>query len=197
MDTASFTQSPRDPEVTLDETRLVARAQAGETMAYDGLVRAHYRRIYAAAFHLVGNPEDAEDLAQDCFVKGYRALRWFRQEGSLHAWLRRILVHLARDRFRAAARLPARSPLPAEISAKAHLGPQAELGRVELGRLVCDAIAGLPDNLRLALVLRALEGWSYDEVADATGVTPETARTQVMRARRALQRRLGRYLEES
>ena len=185
----------RPPEPSLDERSLVARAKAGDLDAYDRLFRAYYPRIYATAFHLVGNHEDAEDLAQDGFVRAHASLEWHRSEGSFLPWLRRIVVHLARDRFRAAGRRPSSAPLPLEVPARPQHGPQAELTRQEFGRILADAVAELPEHLRIALVLRTMDGLEYAEIAEATGVTPATARTQVMKGRRALHRRLSKYLD--
>lgn len=185
----------RPTDSRLDERRLLARAKAGDLDAYEALFRAYYPRIYATAFHLVGNHEDAEDLAQDGFVRAHASLGWHRSTASFLPWLRRIVVHLARDRFRAAGRRPASTPLAIEVSARPEHGPAAELTRQELGRVLADAVAELPEHLRIALVLRTMDGLEYDEIASATGVTPATARTQVMKARRALHRRLGPYLD--
>jgi len=169
------------------EKALVERARAGDAAAFDVLVRTHYRAVYATAFHLAGNPEDAEDLAQESFVRAHGALSWFRADAPFAAWMRRIVVHLARDRFRASARRPTDHPLEADLfPASVALEPTEALRRRESVHLLTEAIQRLPVWLRIPLVLRALDGLEYAEIAAATGVTPATARTQVMKARRAL-----------
>lgn len=181
-----------------DELALLARARAGDGGAVDDLVRAHYPDILRAACHLLGNADDGADLAQDCFVKALAGLRRTDGQGSLRAWLRCILVHLARDRFRARARRPSARSIAArddDFPAPAP-GPDSAAGRAELSRLVEAAIEELPSHLRVPLVLRAVEGWSYEEIAAACGVTPATARTQVMKARRRLHGRIGGLFEE-
>lgn len=183
---------PLAPEA---EARLVERARKGEAAAFDELARAHYERTYSTAFHLVGNHEDAEDLTQECFVRAHRSLRWYRGDGGFTPWLRRILVHLARDRFRKIGRRPASVTLPEAAASPARSGPLAELRGKELRLVVAEGLRRLPDHQRLALVLRTLEGLEYREVARAVGVTPATARTQVMKGRRALERFLAPYLE--
>ena len=175
-----------------DERALVERAKAGDAEAFDGLVRAHFARVYAVAHRLVGNHEDAEDLAQEAFVKAHRGLAWFRGDAGFSSWLYRIVVHLARDRFRHAGRRPLEGRLVADV--EGGVGPEDQLDRRELQRAVADGIARLPERLRTPLVLRALEGLDYEDVATATGVKPETARTQVMRARQALARLLAPLL---
>ncbi len=176
------------------EAALVDKARGGDLAAFDELVRAHYERIYATAYHLVGNHEDAEDLAQECFVKAHGALRWYRGEGAFLGWMRRILVHLVRDRYRRDSRRPTTAPLTEGPIVQR--GPLAEVKSRELQLLVAEGLRRLPDHLRIALVLRTLDGLDYEEVSRATGVTLATARTQVMKARRALRRILEPHLEE-
>jgi RNA polymerase sigma-70 factor (ECF subfamily) len=171
------------------------RARAGDREAFAEIVGEHYPAVRATAFRLVGNPEDAEDLAQECFVRAFRALRFFRGDSPLSAWLRRIVTHLARDRFRREQR--ARSvPLPSgELEPRTESGPSSAASGREFARLVAAALERLPENLRVALLLRTREELSYEEIADAMGYTPATCRTQVMKARRALLRALGPHLE--
>lgn len=198
------------------EARRIEAARGGDREAFDGLVRDHYGPVYATAFRLIGNHEDAEDLAQECFARAYGALAWYRHDGPFAAWLRRIVVHLAHDRFRAAGRRPESHGVPLEPGRRAAraehsatsprgerepalaagLTPASQAGAQELTRLLGEALRRLPAHLRIPLVLRTLEGLDYDEIARATGVTPATARTQVMKARRALRRLLAPYLRE-
>jgi RNA polymerase sigma-70 factor (ECF subfamily) len=178
----------------LDETALLDRALRGEPSAFDELVRGFYAPVYATAFHLIGNHEDAEDLAQDCFVRAHRGLAHYRGEGSFMGWLRRILLHLVRDRIRQTQRRPVRIPLM-EKEVVARNSPVQELSTREVGRRVAEAIEALPENLRISLLLRTQEGLSYEELASATGVTPQTARTRVMKARKGLRRSLAYLLD--
>lgn len=190
MDPLEMPCWPDDPAQA--ERRRIERARAGERGAQEELLREHYPRVHATAFRLLGNPEDAEDLAQECFVRAFRSLSFYRAEGSFAGWLRRILVHLAQDRFRARGQRPEPGPLGDE-----HAGgrePHEKLEGRELRRVLADALAGLAPTLRAALLLRTREGLEYDEIALLTGVTAETARTRVMKARRALARVLGPYL---
>jgi len=189
----------RPRNVATDEKRLIERARRGDRQAFDQLVREHYPRVHATAFRLLGNHEDAEDLAQECFVRAHRGLESYRGEAGLSAWLRRIVVHLARDRYRRRGRRPDMQSLSDVLGPVADRRstrePVHELKQHELSLLVAEAVGRLPDHLRIALVLRTREGLSYDEIAESSGVTPATARTQVMKARRALLRTLEPYLE--
>ena len=178
-----------------DERALLDRARAGDDSAFDALVRAHFGRAYSVAHRMVGNHEDAEDLAQEAFVKAHGGLAAYRGDAPFGAWVLRIVVHLARDRFRRRGRRPDEGALVLDEPA----GPRGDepgraLDRREMQRVVDDAIARLPERLRTPFVLRALEGLDYDVVAAATGVKPDTARTQVMKARRELARRLAPFL---
>jgi len=181
-----------------DERSLIELAIGGDREAFDQLVRAHYPRVQTTAFRLLGNLEDAEDLAQECFVRAHRGLATFRAEVSLSSWLRRIVVHLARDRYRRQGRRPDNQPLTEALGLGAAPGPgqpDQEASRRELSLLLAEAVSRLPDHLRVALVLRTREGLAYSEIAAACGVTPATARTQVSNARRALMRTLSPYME--
>ncbi|MEQ1895174.1 MAG: RNA polymerase sigma factor [Planctomycetota bacterium] len=174
------------------ESATLARARAGERAAQEELLRRHYPAVHASAFRLLGNPEDAEDLAQECFVRAFRSLAFYRGDGPFLGWLRRILVHLAQDRYRARGRGEATEALPPELPGGRE--PGQELERRELARSVDAALGALSAPLRTALLLRTREGLEYGEIGTLTGVTPETARTRVMKARRALEGLLAHVL---
>ncbi|MFT5049226.1 MAG: RNA polymerase sigma-70 factor (ECF subfamily) [Chlamydiales bacterium] len=182
------------------ELQWVKQAQAGDRTAFDRLVQRHFPRIYSIGFRLVGNHEDAEDLAQECFVRAWRSLSFFRTDRRFSAWLVRIALHLSHDHHRRRGRRAESVPLGelselAEPEDRSAAGPAQTSSRRELQRDLARAIEALPATLRVALVLRVLEGLSYDEIAEATGRRPGTVRTQVMKARRWLVRMLGADLE--
>lgn len=168
------------------------RARGGDREAQEELLRLHFARVHATAFRLLGNPEDAEDLAQECFVRAFRALAFYRGAGSFAGWLRRILVHLAQDRYRAQGKRP--EPVLLGVDHPGGRDPHALLEGRELRRGLADALQSLSAPLRTALLLRTREGLEYEEIAELTGVTAETARTRVMKARKALLRLLAPYL---
>ncbi len=179
------------------EARLVARATEGDRGAFDQLAREHFNEVFRLLHRMVGNHEDAEDLAQECFVRAYRSLRFFRGEGSFAAWLGRIALHLARDHHRRRGRgLPLVAIDPGAAEPQSREGePARQLSRREMIQKVGEAIERLPHNLRAAVVLRVLEGRDYAEVAEATGMKPTTVRTQVMKARKRLMAMLAPWLE--
>ena len=180
---------------SLDESECIARARAGERPAQDALARAHFARVYGVIFRLVGNHEDAEDLAQECFVRAFGALRFYRGEGPFEAWLLRIAVHLARDHARAARSRGNELELDDVEPPAGERPPWQQLSRGELVHGLAHSIDRLPEPLRVALVLRVLEGMDYSEVARITGVRANTVRTQVMKARKILARLLAPFLE--
>ena len=183
----------------LDERELVASALSGDRRSFDRLVKAHFGRVYAVLFRMVGNHEDAEDLAQECFVRAYRSLRFYRGEGAFGSWLMRIGLHLAQDHHRRRGRGAEEIALDAfepELETPAE-EPHAELSQREMVALIGRLVERLPHHLRAALVMRVLEGRDYQEVARATGLRLGTVRTQVMKARKLLLRWLEPVLERS
>jgi RNA polymerase sigma-70 factor, ECF subfamily len=184
------------------ESALIERARAGDREAFEELIRAHLTTTYALLFRLVGNHEDAEDLAQECFVRAWRALPTHRGENSLAPWVRTIALHLARDHHRIRTRrgnVHTRPGQTGEVSPEsvrdARRGPSEEVGGREQMHILHGALERLPARLRATLFLRVLEGLEYDEVGRAVGVTPATARTRVMQARKLLLRWMGPWLD--
>ena len=157
-------------------------------------VRRYQRAIYRVAYALTRNAADADDLAQETFVRAWAALGRFREESSFSTWITRIALHLSTDHLRARASRPSSAlELHEPAQTEAH-SAAAQSSEAELAAAVAQALECLPPRLRLALVLRVLEGREYSEVAELTGVRPATARTQVMQARALLARALARWL---
>lgn len=183
------------------EEVLVARAREGDGDAFEALVRRYFARVHAFLFRLVGNHEDAEDLAQECFVRCHRALGWLRGEGAFSTWVYRIALHLSRDHMRATgrrrravelasneAREREAEPVRAELRGAAGRGPSDEASRREFLAGLEGALERLPHRLRAAFVLRTFEDLSYEDVGRVLGITSGTARVHVMKARRLLSR---------
>lgn len=190
--TASPMTDPR-PDVAR-QRELVELARGGDLDAFDSLVRLHFARIYALLFRMIGNHEDAEDLAQETFLRAQSSLKWFRGEARLSTWLCRIALHLSRDHFRKRSRsqrsLSELGTAEGEgfEPVSAGQGPAAESARRELSRGLRACLERLPHKLRAAIVLRTQEGLEYDEIAEILAVSPQTARVHVMKARRRLER---------
>lgn len=177
------------------EPEWIERAREGDTEAYGLLVRLHFARVYSLLFRLVGNHEDAEDMAQDCFVKAQRSLAWYRGDAAFGTWLYRIAVSLSRDHHRRRGRRGVPAEVPSELQAGGE-GPADEVQRRELGLALRGAIDALPHRLRAALVMRTQEGLDYEEIASVLNITPHTARVHVMKARRRLERSMRAWIDD-
>jgi RNA polymerase sigma-70 factor (ECF subfamily) len=178
-----------------DEAELVRRASRGDRAAFERLVRAHFAGVYALLFRLIGNHEDAEDLAQECFVRAWRSLRERKEPSSFSAWMRTVALHAARDYHRVRVRRGAAREIEPELARDRRRGPSDELHGRELNDTLRAALDRLPLRLRTTLFLRVLDGLEYDEVGRAVGVKPATARARVMQARKLLLRWLGPLLD--
>jgi RNA polymerase sigma factor (sigma-70 family) len=155
--------------------------------AFEELVRCHQDTVYGVALRLLGNPHDAEDVAQDTFVRAYRALSGWPPgrvaELRLRPWLARITLNLVRNRAR--DRRPTQ-PLEADPPAAPDDGPAAALDRKDATATWARLLAGLPEIYRAPVVLRCVEGLAYAEVAEALGRPPGTVKAQVHRGLRQL-----------
>ncbi|MEM8710981.1 MAG: sigma-70 family RNA polymerase sigma factor [Planctomycetota bacterium] len=186
-------------------TSLLGRALEGDRAAFATLIRVFRPEVQSLSQRLIGNHEDAEDVAQETFVRAWSGLaRLAASKNDLEAaasalapWLFGIAVHLSRDLLRRRTRAPRREAaaraqdLVQRVTAARHSEPEAQETTREIQALIEAALAALPERLRTALVLRAYEGLSYDSIAEIAGIRPATARTHVAQARRALRRILG------
>jgi RNA polymerase sigma-70 factor (ECF subfamily) len=187
------------PELADDETALVRRCVNGEEAACAELVAGNQRMVFQLAFHLLGDTEDARDLSQDVFLQVFRTLERFRGQSALRTWIYRIAINLARNRQRWWRRR-----LRAEqVSLDAHIEqhgddllrdplatPELALRRKEAAARVWDALEQLPFEQRTAIVLREIDGLSYEEIAFSLGIAIGTVKSRLTRARDALRDRL-------
>lgn len=185
----------RSGGVETDEA-LVTAAQAGDREAVDTLIRRHQSRIFNFALTLTAGGADAEDLAQETFIRAFRGLSRFRGESSFRNWLYRIAVNAARTRRAQRARQAAvwEARVEADDLAERHPARAArsveQAGSVEqamIRRQALDrALAALPHDLRAAVVLRDVEGLEYREIAAVLGIPDGTVMSRIFRARRLL-----------
>lgn len=162
-------------------------AVRGDTAAFDELVRRHTGRMYRVALRVVGDPVEAEDVVQDAWISAWRALPGFRGDAAPATWLYRVVTNAA------LAHLRRKKPtVPLESAPEPHApgGPEASLLSSETADTVLRAIAGLEPSQRVPLVLRELEGLSYEEVADVLGLPVPALRARLHRARVALMAKL-------
>jgi RNA polymerase sigma-70 factor (ECF subfamily) len=185
--------------VAEDDLAIVEAVRNGETEEFRTLVERHKRRLYAVILRLVGDPSLAEELAQESFVRAFRALRDFRRESSFGTWLVQIGIHAARDRMRGLRRRselsldappPVGRPRLELVDTSPAADPGFEVEAEEERSLMRTALASLPPEYREVLVLKHFESWSYDEIASATGDSVGTLRVRAFRARQLLRERL-------
>ena len=186
---------PAPPEPA-DDDALVHAARAGNLEAYNQLVRQYERQAYAVALRLMRRPDLAEDATQDAFLQAYRALDSFRG-GSFRAWLVRIVTNRCYDLLRASQRRASDSLDDREFETEpqwstvpALADPVQGAMRTELRALLEGALATLPEEQRLVVVLCDVQGYAYEEAATIMGVALGTVKSRLSRARAALRERL-------
>jgi RNA polymerase sigma-70 factor (ECF subfamily) len=182
-------------------TDLVVRARAGDVTAFEALYRGHQTGIYTFIRSQVREPELAADLTQQTFVRAWQSLPRLRAVGAFRGWLHRIAMNLVRDELksgRARLEVPA-SVLPDDqLGASALVaGPDEQVVSRELRGAVWSALAELPPDQCIAVVMHHIEGMSVSEIAQAAGVRPGTVMSRLARGRAALRKRLSPYVEAS
>jgi RNA polymerase sigma-70 factor, ECF subfamily len=169
---------PPDPE-------LLAAHIAGDPQAFGVLVQRHRDRLWAVALRTMGNPDDAADAVQDAFVSAYRSAGTFRGEAAVTTWLHRIVVNACLDRIRRAKARPT-VPLP-EPDGLQPADPRDTISARETAVVVAQALAALPDEQRLALVLVDMQGYSVEETAQILDCAAGTVKSRCARGRAKLQ----------
>jgi RNA polymerase sigma factor (sigma-70 family) len=168
----------------LDESQLVERARRGDHEAYSELVHAYQGIAFRTAYLIAGGATEAEDAAQEGFVKAWRALGRFRPGAPFKPWLLRIVANEAHNRRRSAgrrARLAFRA-VAAEPSGDAAPSPEASVLDSERRTELLAAVNGLPEDQHLVVALRYFAGLSEDEVAETLGIAPGTVKSRTSRA---------------
>lgn len=171
---------------------LVKRVQRGDKTAFDLLVRKYQHKVIKLVSRYVYDPSDAHDVAQEAFIKAYRALPGFRGDSAFYTWLYRIAINTAKNHVAARNRAPVSSVSEfgnedSEVDFSARLSdidtPEALLLTDEVRRTILSAIDALPQDLRTALILREIEGMSYEEISQAMECPVGTVRSRLFRAR--------------
>jgi RNA polymerase sigma-70 factor (ECF subfamily) len=178
-----------------DEAQLVDRLRRGDPRAFEELVIAHQHRVFGVAFRMLGSRAEAEEAAQEVFLRAHRAIADFRGDAKLSTWLYAIASRLCLNRLASGERRLAREgeETLARIPS-GHASPADELERSERDAALHRAIAELSDERRLVVVLRDLEGLSYEEIAAALDLELGTVRSRLHRARLDLKEKLERFL---
>lgn len=180
--------SPHSPSA--EEAALIQRAQGGDLAAFNALVLRHQDSVYTAAYRILGDPDSAADAAQEAFINAHRKLDTYRG-GAFRAWIVRIVTNLAYDQLRYDRRRPAAHlddlpggesddgpPLPDQAAT-----PEQVVQQRELNAAIQNCINRLQADQRVVLVMSDVEGYSYQEIADSTGVQLGTVKSRLSRAR--------------
>ena len=185
-----------------DDTSLVRDARRGDAQAFRALVERYQRRVYQLALGMVKDPDEAMDITQETFVRVHRYLPSFKGDSSFFTWTYRIATNLCLDSARRRGRTERveMDESDAEIEARmdppsaALAGPQRAALNAELKAKIDDALASLSENHRAILLLREVEGLSYEELAHALGIRKGTVMSRLFHARLKMQRKLREYL---
>lgn len=184
------------------DVALVERAKGGDAAAFETLVRQYERQIFRVAQHITQNREDAEDIAQDAFLKAYEKLEQFQGNSKFSTWLTRIAVNesLMRLRKRKTSKTVSMDQdvqtedgaIPRDF-AEWRPNPEQSYGQDELAEILRKAIGGLPPGFRTVFTLRDIEHLSTEETAEALGLSVPAVKSRLLRARLQLRERLSRH----
>jgi RNA polymerase sigma-70 factor, ECF subfamily len=185
------------------DAALVQRVKQGERSAFDLLVAKYQHKILNLVMRYVKDPSEAMDVAQEAFIKAYRAVPMFRGDSAFYTWLYRIAINTAKNHLVAAKRRP--MSLEAELSESEgfeHFAmlrdgdtPERLALTDEIGEAINRAVEDLPEELRTAILLREIEGMSYEEIAQAMDCPVGTVRSRIFRAREAIDKRIQSLLQ--
>lgn len=180
------------------DQQLVERVQKGDKRAFDLLVLKYQHKIFAVISRFIRDHAEVQDVAQDAFIKAYRALPNFRGESAFYTWMYRIAINTAKNYLVARNRRPPASDLEVE-DAEFYPGndaihemntPERNFLRDELHGVIDQAFRDLPDDLRMAVTLREIDGLSYEEIAEVMECPIGTVRSRIFRARDAIDKKI-------
>jgi len=177
---------------------LVERVQKGDKRAFDLLVKKYQHRVVAVVSRFVRDPDEAMDVAQDAFIKAYRALDKFRGDSAFYTWIYRIAVNTAKNYLVSKGRRPPDTDV--EVTEAEQFGgadalhefggPEQEMMKDQLEKVVFEALRELPDDLRTAVTLREFDGLSYEEIAEVMDCPVGTVRSRIFRGREAIDKKI-------
>ncbi|MDX1694976.1 MAG: RNA polymerase sigma factor RpoE [Ketobacteraceae bacterium] len=176
------------------DRRLVERVQQGDKRAFDLLVTKYQHKILSVIGRFVQDQDEAMDVAQEAFIKAYRALKNFRGESAFYTWIYRIAVNTAKNHLVSRGRRPPGRDVEVEdaeyyeggVALHETSSPEKNLLRDELEKVIYDTIADLPEDLKTALTLREFDGLSYEEIAEIMDCPVGTVRSRIFRGREAV-----------
>src|SRR5215472_221036 len=192
------TERPAALRMTWTDEELVAKSISGDTDSFNELILRWERPIYALAYRQIGREEDARDVCQETFLRAYRALGGFRGQAKFSSWLYRIALNLCRDWVRRQRRTPVvQVPEDVDVLELAAAREPVEpienlLERRDLTRAVERAMAKLPEEQRMAIILKEYHGLTFQEIADLAGCPLSTVKTRLYQGLAVLRRELGK-----
>lgn len=180
--------------VSLTDLELVQRVQSGDKRSFDILVLKYQHKVVNLVLRYVHDHDTAEDVAQEAFIKAYKGLKSFRGESAFYTWLYRIAINSAKNYLVSQSRrLPdididaeEAEQFAGESALREYATPERELLTAEMQHAINGAIEALPEDLRTAIILRELEGMSYEEIAEAMECPIGTVRSRIFRARESI-----------
>ncbi|MCY4426708.1 MAG: RNA polymerase sigma factor RpoE [Halieaceae bacterium] len=189
--------------VTDNDRQLVEKVQAGDKRAFDLLVLKYQHKVFGLLSRYVSDTHELQDVAQEVFIKAYRALPNFRGESAFYTWLYRIAANTAKNYLLSRSRRPPESDVEVEDAEHYETGfalrdadtPENHLFSDELHMVINRAIGNLPDDLRSAVTLREFDGLSYEAIADIMDCPVGTVRSRIFRAREAIDKQVQAQLQ--
>ncbi len=188
------------------EKLLISKSKAGDTDAFEKLVGMHDKKAYNIALRIMGNEEDAKDMSQEALIRVYRSIRDFKEQSSFSTWLYRIVTNVCLDELRKrknAKTVPVDGTIETEDGEMhlevgvEHETPEEVYVKQERKKVILNAISELNEEHRSAIVLRDIQGFSYEEIAAMLDLSLGTVKSRINRARHALKDKLSVRLELS
>jgi len=184
---------------------LIERVQQGDKKAFDILVMKYQIRIIKLVSRFVRNADDAQDVAQEAFIKAYRALKNFRGDSAFYTWMYRIAINTAKNHLVSSSRKATTSAVDAQEAEqydgadwlREYATPEKELMASEIKQVIYTSIAALPEDLKEAITLREMEGLSYEDIAAVMDCPIGTVRSRIFRAREAIDKELKPLLDRA
>ena len=186
------------------DMHLIHEVQRGNKQAFDALVLKYQYRIFKLVARYISDPSEVLDVTQEAFIKAYKAMNQFRGDSSFYTWLYRIAVNTAKNHLISKGRrVPESDYEISEIeqflsksNVKEYSTPERTLIYDEMEHILFDIIDDLPSDLRSAIMLREIEGLTYEEIAEVMGCPVGTVRSRIFRAREAIERRIEPYMTQ-
>lgn len=186
------------------DLHLITEVQKGNKQAFDSLVIKYQYKVFKLVARYISDPSEVLDVTQEAFIKAYKAIDHFRGESSFYTWLYRIAVNTAKNHLiTKGRRVPESEHEISEIeqfiskaNVKEFSTPERTLIYDEMEHLLFDIIDELPSDLRTAIMLRELEGMTYDEISEIMGCPVGTVRSRIFRARESIEKKIEPYLNK-